>query len=113
MKKIAAIVIVIGVLLFNTVSVHAGSSHSNPNGGICNNTWRHWQELNMTSHGSGTHYYGINNLPCTVLYYTIGHNKICTSCGHVFVYNSVWQCTEIHQNCGNGTIKDCILNFTE
>ncbi|MBQ6024712.1 MAG: hypothetical protein IJL20_03765 [Lachnospiraceae bacterium] len=112
MKKLAAIFIIIGVLAFNSVPASA-ANHETPNGGICNNTWRHWQELNLVSHGSGIHYYGIDNLPCTAFYYTIGHNKICTSCLRVFIYNSVWQCTEDHKNCGLGFKKPCNSNFTE
>lgn len=111
MKKLVAVVLFIGMLSLGYVPAYASGYHSKPGGGQCNNTQRHWYELGMVDHGSGSHYSG--DKLCIITYYRIGHDKKCTSCHHVFVYNSVWECTQYHTSCGNGTVKDCADNFDE
>lgn len=111
MKKLAAVVIFVGVLLFNTVQVSA-SAHTNPNGGWCSIPTRRWYENGLVDQGVGTHTYGDGQL-CTVTYYKIGHKKVCNFCGFEFASNVIWECTQYHGNCSYGMIKNCTNTFIE
>ncbi len=110
MKKLVAVVIFIGVLLFNSIPVYA-DSHPNPAGGYCVKKGRHWTENGLVDYYVGSHTY-INGL-CTVYYYRIGHRKICNTCGAIISSNEIFECTENHIDCSFGYIKGCTGSFED
>ncbi|MBR5177421.1 MAG: hypothetical protein IKW90_01315 [Lachnospiraceae bacterium] len=110
MKKLVAVVIFVGVLLFNSIPVYA-DSHPNPAGGYCVKTERYWTENGLANYYVGTHEY-INGY-CTVYYYRISHRKHCGYCGAIISDNVIFPCTENHTNCSFGYIKGCTAPFND